>query len=144
MKYWDASALIPLVVEEPGSDLARGWVGEDPHIVTWSWTLVELTSAVERRARKQVVTRAERRDLLRRFAALARTWDEVAELDLVRRRAVGLLARHPLRAADAGQLAAALTAAEDDAASLTFVCLDRRLSEAAEREGMDVLTWDEA
>jgi hypothetical protein len=46
---------------------------------------------------------------------------------------------HPLRAADSLQLAAALVAAERDPASLTFVSLDERLSEAATREGFPIL-----
>jgi uncharacterized protein len=42
---------------------------------------------------------------------------------------------HPLRAADALQLAAAVVAAERDPPSLEFVSLDDRLLEAASREG---------
>ena len=44
-----------------------------------------------------------------------------------------------MRAADALQLAAALVAAEELPASLTFVTLDRQQGEAAEREGFTVL-----
>lgn len=57
----------------------------------------------------------------------------------MRSRALGLLARHPLRAADAGQLGAALLVQEQLARPLTFVCLDRRLSLAAELEGLRVI-----
>jgi len=56
-------------------------------------------------------------------------------------RALPLLARHPLRAADAAQLGAALLVADPDPASLVMVVLDRRLAAAAEREGLVVLTW---
>ena len=68
------------------------------------------------------------------------SWDEVTEVLAVRARADALLARHPLRAADAGQLGAALLVREEPADALTFVCLDRRLSLAAEREGLRVAT----
>jgi hypothetical protein len=44
-----------------------------------------------------------------------------------------------MRAAESLQLAAALTAAEGNPASLPCVCLDQRLSLAAEREGFRVL-----
>ena len=74
-----------------------------------------------------------------RFDRLAAAWDEVSDLIAVRARALGLLARHDLRAADAAQLGAALLAAEDDPASLEFVCLDQRLADAADREGLRVL-----
>ncbi len=53
---------------------------------------------------------------------------------------MALLARHPLRAADAGQLAAAVMARERTGGSLEFVSLDRRLAAAAEREGFRLPT----
>jgi hypothetical protein len=57
----------------------------------------------------------------------------------VRRTAERLLRTHPLRAADALQLAAALIAADHDPTSLAIVCLDERLRVAARREGFIVL-----
>jgi uncharacterized protein len=52
---------------------------------------------------------------------------------------MALLGRHPLRAADAAQVAAALLIAPSDPSQLTFVCLDARLAEAAEREGLRIV-----
>jgi uncharacterized protein len=141
LRYWDASALIPLLVQEPGTALARGWLEEDRAIVTWAWSLFEIRSAIERRVREGLIARARRQPLLDQFGRLARDWEEVVELSSVRARALALLARHPLRAADAAQLGAALLVAEDDPTSLTLVTLDRRLAEAAEREGLRVLSW---
>ena len=46
---------------------------------------------------------------------------------------------HPLRTADALQLGAALVAADGDPQSLELVTLDRRLADAARREGFPVL-----
>jgi hypothetical protein len=129
---------VPLAIEEPSSDLVRGWLQEDPVIVTWAWTRVELASAVERRARQGDLNRSERRRCLDRFDQLARSWDEVVDLFAVRARALALLARHPLRVADAAQLGAALLTAEDDPSSLVFVCLDEALAIAADREGLRV------
>jgi len=139
MRFWDASALVPLAIAEPHSDLVRGWLGEDPALTTWAWTRVELASAVERRSRQDQLSRQERRACLDRFSQLARSWDEVVDIHAVRSLALALLARHPLRAADAAQLGAALLVAESDPSSLTFVCLDERLALAAEREGLVVL-----
>lgn len=65
-------------------------------------------------------------------------WDEVVDVLAVRTRANAVLARHPLRAADAGQLGAALLVSEQLADPLVFLCLDQRLVEAAEREGLAV------
>jgi hypothetical protein len=50
-----------------------------------------------------------------------------------------LLRVHPLRAADALHLGAALVAAEDNPRTLPFVTLDDELALAAEREGFPVV-----
>ena len=77
---------------------------------------------------------------MKSLQTLRGAWLEVQPTERVRRRALRLLLRvHALRGADALQLAAALTAAEEDPASLEFVSSDARLSTAAEREGFKVL-----
>ncbi len=139
MKYWDASALVPLVVAEPASKAVRSRLAEDGHIVTWAWTRTEIVSAIERRTREGLLSRPQRREVLERFAAFADSWDEVTEILAVRTRANALLARHPLRAADAGQLGAALLVQEQMAEPLPFVCLDGRLAYAAELESLRVI-----
>ena len=63
---------------------------------------------------------------------------EIRPLDRIRRRAIRLLRIHPLRAADALQLAAALTAAAEEPADLEVVSSDARLSAAARQEGFVV------
>ena len=139
MRYWDASALVPLIVAEPDSELVRGWLAEDDHIVTWVWTRTEITGAIERRTREGLLSRRRRREVLDRLGVLAGRWDEVTDMLAVRSRADALLARHPLRAADAGQLGAALLVQEQVACSLTFACRDRRLLSAADVEGLRIL-----
>jgi predicted nucleic acid-binding protein len=71
---------------------------------------------------------------------LEAAWNEVADLDAVRARARRLLEAHPLRAADALHLGAALLSAEERPQGLGFVTFDLRLAEAAEREGFAVLS----
>lgn len=140
MRYWDASALVPLVVAEPNTETVRAWLSEDDHIVTWAWTRTEITSAIERRTRDGVLSRTQRRETLGRFDRFADSWDEITDVLAVRARANALLARHPLRAADAGQLGTALLVQEQLAGPLAFVCLDARLALAAEREGLRIAT----
>ena len=82
-------------------------------VVTWVWTRVEITSAVERRYREGRFSRQSRRDLLSRLETLAAQWDEITDAVTVRKYAVRLLARHRLRAADAAQLGAAIVYCED-------------------------------
>ena len=139
MRYWDASALVPLIVAESDSERVRGWLAEDDHVVTWVWTRTEVTSAIERRTREGLLSRRQRRELLDRLGTLADGWDEVTDVLAVRSRAEALLARHPLRAAEAGQLGAALLVQEQLAGPLTFVCRDQRLLTAADVEGLRLL-----
>ena len=139
MRYWDASALVPLIVGEPTSEKMRGLLVEDDRIATWVWSYTEIASAVERRARHRMISQEQRLSVLQRLLLLADSWDEVTDVLAVRSRANSLVARHPLRAADAGQLGAALLLQEQVAAPLSFVCLDRKLSIAASREGLHVL-----
>jgi len=139
VRYWDASALVPLVVAEPASSLVCHWLAEDDRIITWVWTHTEIVSAIERRTREGSLSRLQRREVLGRFVAFASNWDEVTDVLAIRSRANALLACHPLRAADAGQLGAALLVLEQLAGPLTFVCLDQRVSSAAELEGLRVL-----
>jgi hypothetical protein len=143
LRFWDASAILPLIVEEPGSELARDWLREDRDVMLWGLTRLELTSAIERRAREGLLRPAERAAALRRSQRIADDAHEIVDLAAVRSRGAAVLARHALRAADAAQLGAALLVADPDPASLTMVVLDRKLAAAAEREGVIVLTWPE-
>jgi hypothetical protein len=68
-------------------------------------------------------------------AILVEAADIVAPTPRVRDRAGRVLGAHPLRAADALQLAAALVWCDDAPQGETFVCLDDRLRQAAAREG---------
>lgn len=143
MRFWDASAIVPLLIEEPGTRLTRGWLRDDPGIVTWALTRLEVASAVERRFRERRLSAERRRAVLAALDSAAERWDEVNDVLPVRSRALALLARHPLRAADAAQLGAALLLADPTPAAMTMVCLDRGLAEAARREGLVVLSWPE-
>jgi uncharacterized protein len=136
VRYWDTSALVPLVVAEPETERMRALLDEDHDVVTWALTSVEFASAIERRARQGELSPVERRHALARLRQLAGVWDEITSVEVVRRRALAVLARHELRAADAVQLGAALAIADERGEPLGFVCLDARLADAADREGL--------
>ena len=138
MRYWDTSALVPLVVAEEHSELVRQWFEQDSQIVTWAWSRVELVSAIERRAREKRLSRAGRRLLLDLVTPFAESWDEVADVHVVRSKAIPLLARHALRAADAAQVAAALVLNEASESSIPFLSLDQKLAVIAEKESLRV------
>lgn len=139
MRYWDTSARVPLFASESTSARARRWFAEDDEVVTWVWTRTEITSAIERCARQGLLGWEQRRAALEALNELAGEWDEITEVLAVRSRATALLARHPLRAADAGQLGAALVAQDQLTGDLALVALDANLAAAAEREGLRVL-----
>lgn len=139
MRYWDASGIVPLLVAEDASPHLRTLLEQDPVVATWAWSTVEITSAVERRFREGRLDQRGRREVLALLEALSGQWDEITDTLTVRRHATRLLARYPLRAADAGQLAAALVLFDDRPAGKGFVCLDERLAHAAEMEGFTVL-----
>lgn len=143
MRYWDASALVPAIVTEDGSELVDEWLRSDDSVCTWGLTRIELVSAIERRAREGILTGPARRAALKLVLDVCAAATEVLDLEAVRVRAASVLARHALRAADAAQLGAALVVVEGGLRALPFVCLDRRLADAAAREGFDVLTWAE-
>ena len=138
MRYWDSSALVSLLVDEAGSENRRAVLRQDQGIVTWWGSWVECASAVCRLYREGAIDDAGLEQSLDRLGALAAGWVEIRPLDRIRRRAIRLLRVHPLRAADALQLAAALTASAEEPADLEVVCSDARLSAAARREGFAV------
>lgn len=139
MRFWDASAIVPLVINEPTSAAVLAMLEQDPHVVVWWTTEVECVSAITRREREGVLDAADVVAATGRLETLRAAWEEIRPGARLRQTATRLLRVHPLRAADALQLAAALTAADDDPRSLPFVTLDERLARAAEREGFPVV-----
>jgi predicted nucleic acid-binding protein len=139
VKFWDASALVPLVALEKETAGCRKLLAEDTEIVVWFLSPVEVVSALTRRLRERSLKPAEFRKAKDQLALLEEVWSEVILLEKVRDRARRLLEIHPLRAADSLQLAAALLVSEENPESVAFVTLDTRLGQAAEREGFNVL-----
>lgn len=139
MRYWDTSAILPLIVDEPAREKQLELYEEDPQIVAWWATPVEIASAISRREREGTITAADADAALKAAKRLAAAWHEVVPGDAVRRTAERLLRVHVLRAADGLQLSAALIAANHDPTTLDMVCLDSRLTAAARREGFNVI-----
>ena len=143
MRFWDSSAVVPLLMAESTSAAVLREYELDPEVVAWWATEAECVSALARLERDGNLTAASMGDALRRLGALAKAWREVQPVTAVRTTAIRLLRVHPLRTADALQLGAAIAAAEDHPAVLPLVTLDDRLAQAAEREGFEVISPDE-
>ena len=139
MKFWDASAIVPLILEEDSSRACRALLRGDPLIVVWTLTQTEVLSALWRRHRNGGLDREAVRRAEARLQQLALRWDEMDALIAVRERAERLLRLHRLRAAVALQLGAALLAVDDRARHRSFVALDESLLGAAEREGFTII-----
>lgn len=139
MRFWDASALVPILYSEATTTAMLDEYRRDPEMIVWWGTDIECVSAVAREERRGLLRADVVATALARLDSLAAAWQEVAPVAPVRRVAVRLLRVHPLRAADSLQLAAAITASENDPSSLPFVTLDERLAEAAAREGFSVV-----
>lgn len=139
MRFWDASALVPLTVGEPASEAVEKLVSEDSELAAWWGSYVECSSAIARRERAGAMDPDEADGSRARLRQLARSWTEVPPSVRLREAAIRLLRVHDLRAGDALQLASALVASEDRPATLGLVTLDDRLAIAARREGFRVL-----
>lgn len=139
MRYWDSSALVALHVRQASTSAVRRLYARDGEVLTWILSDVEIRSALHRLAREGAMTD---RQAVSAIAAVDAFWETVHAVSLVlpvKMRAKRLLAVHPIRAADALQLGAALAAAYDDPVSQEFVCLDERLAAAARREGFTIV-----
>jgi uncharacterized protein len=108
MRFWDASALIPLCLQEQQTSLLKKFAQEDEAIVAWWGSAVECLSALARLRREDVLSPAEEEQAQTVLRALMTAWTEVEPSGFIREQAGRVLRLHPLRAADALQLAAAL------------------------------------
>jgi predicted nucleic acid-binding protein len=135
MKFWDASAVVPLVMAEPTTKTLRRLAAKDAAMLVWWATEVECASAIARLEREGALDESAVTQAFDRLKQLARAWHEVDPSDAIREAAVRFVRVHSLRAADALQLSAAFIAAERRPSSLEVVTLDDRLATAARKEG---------
>lgn len=139
MRFWDASAIVPLVMTEATTKALQGLASADPAMLVWWGTEVECASAIARLEREGGLDAPSVIEAFDRLKRLAEGWHEVDPSDGIREAAVRFLRVHPLRAADSLQLAAAFVAAERRPSSLDLVTLDDRLAGAARKEGFAVI-----
>jgi len=139
VKFWDASAIVPLLVAERSTRRLQALAAEDGDLFVWWGSPVECVSALARHERDGALPAREMAEALERLRLLAAGWHEIDPSDAVRETAERFLRVHPLRAADALQLAAAFLASERRPPSLAIVTLDDRLAVAAGKEGFEII-----
>jgi predicted nucleic acid-binding protein len=131
--YFDASAFVKLLTDEPGSDLAAAlWDGCDA-AVSSRLAYPEVRAALAAARRNRALTEME-------LTAVERDWDEYwnatrpVELTRTIEREAGKLAReHALRGADAVHLASALAIGDRQ---LIVAVWDRRLHAGVRAVGL--------
>jgi hypothetical protein len=140
--YVDTSALVKLYVCEPGTQrmikLADPSSGHT--LAVLSLTRVEFRSAVRRRELSGDIPPDTAATLIARMEQhLQNLYLAQPVTEAVIEEAAALVDRHALRAYDAMQLAGCLSLRPRLSEAPSFVCSDRQLLHAAEREGLTIL-----
>ena len=125
---------------EVQSARCRSWLRADPVVIVWALAATEVVSTLARKHREGKLKPRVFAQAKQRLHKLEGSWSEVIQYDAVRARARRLLETHPLRAADALHLGAALVAFEEHTAGVEFVTFDTHLGDAAEKEGFQILS----
>lgn len=139
MRFWDSSAIVPLLTAQPATPRMQALAAEEGGMLVWWPTAVECASAITRVTREGLLDEAAAATAFERLRLVSAGWSEIEPSATIRNAAIRLLRVHPLKAADALQLAAAIAVAGDDPSSLEIVTLDSQLARAARKEGF-VLT----
>lgn len=132
--FADTSALLKRYLDEAGTDLVADVLRDANSLAVSVLTLVEATSALTRRTRQGDISEVDYKMI---HGAL---FDDLADAEMIPiggeliHVAMQLVERRHLRTLDAIQLASAL-----GASPRTFLCSDRSLAAAAEKEGLAVV-----
>ena len=141
--FLETSALVKLYVREPGTDRLLHLVGDlvSNQFVVSALSAIEVRSAIRRRERAGDIDRKTANLILDRLQRhLESKFQLQVMTDAVLDGALEIIDRYALRAYDAVQLAGCLAlAAKGGTESLTFVCSDQQLLEAARFELIAVL-----
>ncbi len=139
--YADTSAVVKAILAETGTDLVRDWFAQAEQVASSVITFAEACAAFGRNDR---LCGSSAVALRRQVAELDARWREFLVLPVAERDAGRLALEHGLRGMDAVQLSAAValgaaTRRHAPDAVIVFASFDRRLLEAAEREGFATL-----
>lgn len=138
-RFWDASAIVPLTIDQPATPGLRRVLADDAGVVVWWSTSVEVRSALARLTKEGLLGESDMQRAARRLSNLRRVWREILPSDQVRALAEEIPERHAVTAGDAFQLAAALLWCRNHPSDRTFVCINRRLATVAARAGFSVV-----
>jgi predicted nucleic acid-binding protein len=137
--FWDTSGLALLCVHQQATHAARRIARLHRRLAIWWGTPVEARSSFVRLMREQVLSSSDVATCQARLAALRRAAIEVLPSEEIRSLAETVIDRFDVRAADAFQLAAALSLHQGKPRGRPFVSFDRRLAVAAASAGFTAL-----
>ena len=135
--YFDTSAIVPLIVEEAGSDEARSRWRAAAGVTSARVVYAEGRAALAAAARLGRLSADQLRSALGELVSRYEELHVVEISDRLVRRAGALAQEHALRGYDSIHLAAAELARDDEA--FVFVAGDGGLCAAAERIGLEVV-----
>ncbi len=136
--YWDTSALLTLLFQEDQTNALKEKLSKQGGLPGYTafFTFVEMESGIARRLTEGSIKPSAltglRLQTQRLESHLALIWPDEGLLTQSRR----LVMEFGLRPGDALQLASALTVAQEKEGSVVFVCLDKKLCEAALASGL--------
>jgi len=139
--YVDTSAVVKLLLDEPGTDAVGEWLDRAQQVASSVITYAEASAAL---ARNDRLRGADPAALRLQLIELDRHWLEFVRLPVAERLAGRIALDHRLRGMDSVQLAAAIGVRQRasyvaPSSEVIFATFDRRLLEAAEREGFATL-----
>ena len=138
MRFWDSSAIVPLLVLEQETEQCIRAFQSDPEIMVWTMSKIEVFSALCRRFREGGLREIDFDSAKKRMSDFFDMTFEIISLTKVKDRALRLLQVHQLRAADAMQLASVLVTTQEDPSRMQIMSFDDRLTLAARREGFTI------
>src|SRR5439155_18979674 len=80
MRFWDSSAIVPLLLQEAATAAMRTLLDEDPDMVVWPMTSLEVTSALWRRARAGKLEERARAGAAEALAELETVWNVLIDI----------------------------------------------------------------
>ena len=139
MKFWDTSAIIPIIIEQSYSAEIKQILKTDPHMIVFWGTIVESLSALSRLQREHFLDDTSFKHASGLLETLIRNWTEILPGNDLREQAIRIVSVHGLKTLDSLQLSAALIWTNKRPVNNSIVSLDKQLRTAAGKEGFIVL-----
>ncbi|MFZ2096871.1 MAG: type II toxin-antitoxin system VapC family toxin [Anaerolineales bacterium] len=137
--YMDASAMVKRYVAEVGSQEVNTWIKNARMVTTALVSRAEVSAALNRAARLQMIKSADCQSALDLFRNEWESFIRLPVSEFTVQRADQLACRHNLRGYDAIHLACALIWQESIGDVVTIATYDQQLHQAALDEGISLL-----